>query len=207
MLCDYGCGQIGKYVTTTKKNCCSPHYNSCPANRKKNSNGLREAHLTNENMYKFDDIARYNSRLTVKENAAEKLLSGEYKGTNSSIKFILYESFGVEKKCQNCDLVEWQGVQIPLELDHINGDSTDNSVDNLRLLCPNCHSLTPTWRGRNVNTGKTKVADNILLTALKKCSNIRQALLEVGLAPKGGNYTRAKKLLSRSGGIGDTQGT
>ena len=102
-----------------------------------------------------------------------------------------------KKKCQNCGISEWQGVEIPLELDHINGDSTNNSVDNLRLLCPNCHSITPTWRGRNINTGKEKVSDKHLLTALEKCSNIRQALLEVGLAPKGGNYSRAKKLLER----------
>jgi hypothetical protein len=39
--------------------------------------------------------------------------------------------------------------RLPLELDHINGDSNDNRIENLRILCPNCHSLKPTHRGRN----------------------------------------------------------
>ena len=41
--------------------------------------------------------------------------------------------------------------RIPLELDHINGDRHDNRIKNLRILCPNCHSLQPTHRGRNMN--------------------------------------------------------
>ena len=68
---------------------------------------------------------------------------------------------------------------------------------NLKLLCCNCHALTPTWRGRNINSGKVKVSDQDLLTALKECSNIRQALQKVGLSPKGGNYDRENKLFAR----------
>lgn len=51
--------------------------------------------------------------------------------------------------CSSCTSEEWMGVPIPLELDHINGVRTDHRIHNLRLLCPNCHALTPTWRGRN----------------------------------------------------------
>lgn len=51
--------------------------------------------------------------------------------------------------CEGCGLTMWQGKQIPLELHHINGDNRDNRLDNLVLLCPNCHALTETYRGKN----------------------------------------------------------
>ena len=97
-----------------------------------------------------------------------------------------------------CELTEWREQLITLELDHINGDNKDNSLDNLRLLCPNCHSQTPTYRGRNKNTGKKKVSDVELLEALKYNKNVRQALMSVGLAPKGGNYARVKRLKDKN---------
>ena len=52
-------------------------------------------------------------------------------------------------KCDKCGLTEWQEKKIVLQLDHINGNSKDHCLDNLRLLCPNCHSQTSTWCGRN----------------------------------------------------------
>ena len=48
-------------------------------------------------------------------------------------------------KCENCGLEEWQGVEIPLEVHHIDADSLNNEIDNLKLLCPNCHALTENW--------------------------------------------------------------
>lgn len=51
-------------------------------------------------------------------------------------------------RCEKCGLTEWFKLPIPLEIEHKNGDRTDNRKQNLQLLCCNCHSLTPTWRGR-----------------------------------------------------------
>jgi protein-arginine kinase activator protein McsA len=52
--------------------------------------------------------------------------------------------------CEVCQLVEWMGRQIPIELDHIDGNPQNNSKENLRLICPNCHAQTPTYKGANV---------------------------------------------------------
>jgi hypothetical protein len=87
------------------------------------------------------------------------------------------------------------GNPIVLEIDHIDGNNQNHSLDNLRYLCPNCHSQTSTWRGRNKNTGKSIVTDQELMLAISETKNIRQALLKVGLSPKGLNYIRVSKLM------------
>lgn len=51
--------------------------------------------------------------------------------------------------CESCGLSEWIGRPIPLELHHINGNNRDNRIENLRLLCPNCHAMTDSYRGKN----------------------------------------------------------
>ena len=116
--------------------------------------------------------------------------------SNHSIKRALGLS-GKEYKCDVCGISEWKGITLTLDLDHIDGDSFNNKLDNLRYLCPNCHSITPTFKGRNKNNGKKKVSDEELLIAMSNSPNIRQALIKVGLSPKGGNYVRALRLTAK----------
>lgn len=60
-----------------------------------------------------------------------------------------------EHKCECCGLTEWLGEPIPLELDHVDGDHYNNTLENLKILCPNCHAKTPTYRGKNKRNKKT----------------------------------------------------
>ena len=96
-------------------------------------------------------------------------------------------------KCWLCGLSEWINGKLILEIDHINGISNDHRIENLRFLCPNCHSQTETFRSKNI-TSHQKVSDEVLIDAIKSTENLHQALIKVGLAPKGGNYSRAQKL-------------
>lgn len=61
----------------------------------------------------------------------------------------LWKSGRLERRCYSCGISEWMGKEAPLQLDHINGNRTDNRIENLRILCPNCHSQTETWTGKN----------------------------------------------------------
>ena len=56
--------------------------------------------------------------------------------------------------CEQCKNTEWQNSPIPLEVEHIDGNSENNNIDNLKLLCPNCHALTNTYKGKNRGNGR-----------------------------------------------------
>lgn len=133
-------------------------------------------------------IAKETPNLFVKNSQA----------SNATIKKII-ESHNLipHTECWECGLSEWLKGKLTLELDHIDGDNRNNEICNLRYLCPNCHSQTETFRGRNINTGKIKVSDENLLKSLQKCNNIRQALIDVNLTPGGENYTRANNIKKR----------
>lgn len=61
-----------------------------------------------------------------------------------------------EYKCENCGLTDWLGKPLSLQLEHIDGNHNNNSFDNLKILCPNCHSQTDTFAGKNVDHSQSK---------------------------------------------------
>ena len=99
-------------------------------------------------------------------------------------------------KCEMCELTKWQDVLIPLEVHHEDGDHLNNELDNLKLLCPNCHALTKNWRGKNISK-KDCISEEDFVNALNNNVSIRQALLSLGLTGAGGNYERAYQLINQ----------
>lgn len=94
------------------------------------------------------------------------------------------------RKCEQCGLEEWLEKPINLEVHHIDGNRSNNSLDNLQLLCPNCHSYTENFR-KSRYKHKKNISDNEFVEALTKNKTIRQALIQLELTPCGGNYERA----------------
>jgi len=84
----------------------------------------------------------------------DKWKQGDYKSTqhNKHLKRYLLEQ---REGCYECGITEHNSKPITLELDHLDGNWTNNKEENLRMLCPNCHSQTPTYKNRNRGNGRT----------------------------------------------------
>lgn len=86
----------------------------------------------------------------------EVLVIGSLRRTSNLRRRLIKEGVK-EARCEMCGLDTWNGGPIPLELDHINGVRDDNRLGNLRIVCPNCHALTATYRGRNVGATQPSI--------------------------------------------------
>ena len=79
----------------------------------------------------------------------EKILNNEIVYHTNALKKRLIECGLKENKCECCGINQWMGKNLTLELHHIDGNKYNNNIDNLQLLCPNCHSLTDGFRKCN----------------------------------------------------------
>ena len=77
------------------------------------------------------------------------LVKTDSRNGRANLKKRLIEAGIKEDRCERCGISEWLGEKLSIHLHHKNGDGTDNRLENLEMLCPNCHSLTDTYGGRN----------------------------------------------------------
>jgi hypothetical protein len=117
-------------------------------------------------------ISHFTKTITSKKYSDEELfVENSTYTTTVGIRKRLVKYHNWKLECSHCKLFEWMGQQIPIEVDHINGIHTDNRIENLRFLCPNCHALTDTYRGKNVKN-KEHSKDRINKLEEKKiCKN------------------------------------
>ena len=112
--------------------------------KKMNEFGVDYSHFTGQAWNKNPENPVYRGKYLPKLCEHSSLSS-------ANVKELVYRLGLKENKCEICELSEWLGKPIQCELHHINGDSTDNRIENLQILCPNCHSQTDNFRGRNIS--------------------------------------------------------
>lgn len=104
-----------------------------------------ELNITTEH---FTRSARHQNK--AKYSLEEILIENSSYTSMNRLKIRLFKEGLLEEKCAICgNLGEWNDKPLSLVIDHINGNHSDNRIENLRILCPNCHSQTETFAGKN----------------------------------------------------------
>ena len=207
MLCEYGCGNEAQHELKNGKKCCSKSHNSCPEVRKKNSVGLKQAYQDGRKVVSdkvFGQNRGWSKGKTFLSDHRlkssldpNKIFIENCPYTPKVVRQLIFRSKIIDYKCAVCGIDKWNEKEIRLQVDHINGKNNDNRIQNLRFLCPNCHSQTNTYCGKNINGRKPHIEECVFVDALKESKNIRQTLIKLGLTPKGANYDRARHLIEK----------
>lgn len=145
-------------------------------------------------------ITKYGSLHKV--NASD-ILKPNCKHAHSVLRRYVIKNNLIPYRCAICGCVEWQGRTLSLELDHINGINNDNRIENLRFLCPNCHSQTTTYGSRNQqrNDSEYEISDDLrdlIETEYRKRNNIKQVSAALGIRRRVVNKVISESSLKKS---------
>lgn len=185
------CKREAKYQLKNGRWCCESNISKCPEIKMKISLAHKQGRCKSDHLKGFGGKNKNKISFTKEEVFCKK----EKYYTTETLKRYLFLYNLKENKCEICGIENWNEKPITLECHHKNGKDKDNELENLQLLCPNCHSQTENYRGKNKNKGVKIISDELMLKTLKSEKNIRQALIKLGVAPMGSNYDRAKRLL------------
>jgi 5-methylcytosine-specific restriction endonuclease McrA len=113
------------------------------------------------------------------------------------LKSVILRDNLLEYRCQECGLDDlWNGKKLSLHLDHIDGNNTNHDLSNLRFLCPNCHTQTETYCGKN-KTGRN-LSDEDYLTIIPEVYNVAECMRKLGKRPQKHHYEKIEKLLQEN---------
>jgi hypothetical protein len=124
-----------------------------------------------------------------------KYLNNELFIKSDSLKKRLIEEGYFEHKCYQCNRTEWEKNEIPIELHHKDGNSENNKLENLIVLCPNCHAIEEKGKKKTKNHLDKQLAIKII----KESNSVREVLKKCGMSTKSNNHGAIYKLMSEHG--------
>ena len=152
------CGSPLEYKNR-KNTYCSRSCSASQGNRGQNRHGTEKVIRECEYCHYSTTNPKYCSKVCCKNDIQSSVIRQIENGTyDPKTGTKILRDYIIQKrgyKCSSCNLSEWLGQQIPLDLDHIDGNSSDSSLENIRLLCKNCHALTPTYGIKNKGRGRS----------------------------------------------------
>lgn len=123
-------------------------------------------------------IENFNKKISLNE-----ILQGDHPLYNTGhLKTRLFKEGILTRQCSKCLLTEWNDLPIPLDLDHINGKSWDHRLENIRMLCRNCHAQTDNFCGKNINMPKKAPKHRPMAELKSKYVAAQQHLIPLVLA-------------------------
>ena len=156
---------------------------------------LDTSHFTGQGWNKGSKYHHFGKKFNLDEILVE---NSPYKSVTKLKNRLIKEGIK-EWKCECCGLTKWQESLIPLELHHINGINTDNRIENIQLLRPNCHAITENYRGKNIKSAlseKREVEFRKFKEALTENAdgNLEPSLIEEGAETRHGKPKSKKNL-------------
>ena len=192
-LCDYSCKQFAKFQLSNGKWCCENSNNKCPAIKLKNSIGLKVSYKKGR-IYKPTSETIQKAIKTRKLNLQEKYSKMNWNDVPERIKRerVLKEQ---NYRCAICNMKNiWNNKNLIFHYDHINGNRKNNSRQNVRFICPNCHSQTSTYcRGNKTEISKIDLKNELI----KNNCNVTKSLINLNRTPGGSNWNKAKTIIEK----------
>lgn len=154
ILCEYGCEREAKHQLKNGKWCCESNCNSCPNKRKRMALSVSRAHKEGRcippgyNALKESARIRFINRKQMTDWKITQLPFDQLNKKHKKIKLLKEQN----NKCDICGIDPiWNGKLLSFHMDHIDGDHGNNKRENLRMICPNCHSQTDTFGSKNLS--------------------------------------------------------